>query len=268
MSQPNQRELLADPATAIQRAKCELDSLKDDSEHIYRLATLGTLAAGIAHEINNILTPALAYAHLAKSNPDDQAIQAKAIEKSISCIETATRIARHVLDFSSQREEDPVASVEACIRSALECLARDPAKDRIKVNVKDHARSTVVMKPLALQQVLLNLLLNACEAMRGRGGTLRIESIDRADGTTSISIKDTGPGIDPKIAGRIFQPFVTSRPSSDASHKGSGSGLGLTICQRLVDQAAGTIAAESTPGSGTTMTLVIPTAKSKRSMAV
>src|SRR5262245_23940504 len=109
MSNPSQRDLMVDPATAITRAGGELVSLREETDHVYRLATLGTLAAGIAHEINNILTPALSYAHLARANPSDQHLQDKAIEKAISCIDAATRIARHVLDFSSHRDEEQVA---------------------------------------------------------------------------------------------------------------------------------------------------------------
>src|SRR5262249_42322170 len=151
------------------------------------------------------------------SKPDDSALQCKAIDKSLKCIETAAQIVQQMLDFASDRDEPAVANVQDCLDSALDCLARDPAKDHIKTVVQIHSGATVAMRPLALQQVLLNILLNACSAMQGRGGTLRISAVDRADGTTMISVNDTGPGIPADIAGSIFKPFVTSKAKTGES---------------------------------------------------
>ena len=82
---------------------------------------MGTLAAGIAHEINNILTPALAYAHMAKNHPDDVKLQTKAIDKSISCIESATTIAQQILDFTAATSDSGTANVRSCIEAAMRC---------------------------------------------------------------------------------------------------------------------------------------------------
>src|SRR6266850_2560475 len=154
-----------DALGSVQHLEDELESLRTQLEHSQRLASLGTLAAGVAHEINNILTPALAYAQLAKSHPDDASFHAKAIEKAITGIESASRIAEQILDFASNRSEPANACIRECLEAALGCMARDLAKDRIKLTVNVHAEAVVSIRPLALQQVMLNLILNARTAM-------------------------------------------------------------------------------------------------------
>ena len=134
------------------------------------------------------------------------------------------------------------------------------------------------MNPLSLQQVLMNLILNAQAAMRlsssgsrqSSENSLTIAAITRADGTVGIRVTDTGPGIPSEIAGRIFEPFVTSKKgnASSASNASGGSGLGLSICKRLVEQAGGSITAASTAGRGTTFLVVLPSHKQIRAKAI
>ena len=259
-------------AAQLHAAQSALGAVQSDLEHTQRLATLGLMAAGVAHEINNILTPALAYAQLAMSNPSDQALQAKAVEKSFRSIQTATRIAQAMLGFSGAAGDDRVASILQVLQSALDCMGRDPSKDRIRLSVKVNPEALVGIPPLALQQVLLNVLLNACTAMRKRGGDLEVSSIERADGTTMITISDTGPGIPDEIAGKIFQPFYSTQRSRgdqvDGDSSPGGSGLGLAICRRLVEESNGSIMVSSEADKGTTLTILLPTARAERAKAV
>ena len=258
-------------AMQLHEAQSALGAVQSDLEHTQRLATLGLMAAGVAHEINNILTPAMAYAQLAMSNPADQALQTKAIDKAFRAIHTATKIAQAMLGFSGAAGDDRVANISQVMQSALDCLGRDPAKDRIRLTVKVDPNALVGIPPLALQQVLLNVLLNACTAMRKRGGDLTICSIERADGTTMITVADTGPGIPDDVVGNIFQPFFSTRRvngTADSRTSSGGSGLGLAICRKLVEESNGTIAAKSEPGKGTTLTIVLPTARPERAKAV
>src|SRR5205085_3347757 len=133
------------------------------------------------------------------------------------------------------------ANISQACSEAIQCLVRDPARDGIKLTTAINPALRAAIRPLALQQIILNLILNACSALRGHGGSLTIKSSATHDGRIMISISDTGPGIPESIASRLFQPFVTAgsrRPalraaSSDNSHAG-GTGLGLTICHRLV----------------------------------
>jgi len=130
------------------------------------------------------------------------------------------------------------------------------------------AEAHVRIQPLALQQVVLNLMLNAMTALHGRRGELRIDVAERADGMTQIRIADNGPGIDKTVAETLFEPFVTSRPGRDRGDRTGGqggSGLGLAICKRLIEDAGGTIevgpgwfASETSSGPGATFTITMP----------
>lgn len=255
----------------VEDAQAEIARLREELEHTHRLAMLGTLAAGIAHEINNILTPVLAYAQLACANASDRQLHTKALEKAMQGVQTATQITQAMLGFAGTPEEADSANLNAVLQSAIDCLGRDPAKDRIRVIVEARPDACVQMRPLALQQVLMNLILNACAVLRSRGGELTIEATDHKDGTTVIRITDSGPGIPAEIAGRLFEPFVTSRQrpgrTDRPANRQGGTGLGLAICKQLVEAACGTISASSAPGKGTTFTIMLPTARMQHAKA-
>lgn len=266
-AQPDHAAL--DPANQIAPVQAQLDELARELEHAQRLATLGTLAAGIAHEINNVLTPVLAYAQLASSNPEDRKLQSKAISKAIQGVQTATQITQAMLGFAADPDEPDWANVRDVLQLAIDCVGRDPAKDRIdlKIDVPDDLH--VRMRPLALQQVLMNLMLNACAVLRGRGGELSIVATDQGDGAAVIGVSDTGPGIPQEVVGRLFTPFASSRrhQSGPDNRRPEGTGLGLAICRRLVESAAGSITVASKPGHGATFTIVLPTARISQAMA-
>lgn len=263
-SQPQQ-----EPLDRLRQAQDELDSLERELEHSHRLATLGTLAAGIAHEINNILTPVLAYAQLASNSPADRQLQAKALQKTVQGVQNATQITQAMLGFASAPEEPQWANILDVLQAALDCIGRDPAKDRINLTVNAHPDLCVQIRPLALQQVLMNLILNACSAMRNRGGELAVSAVGQADGTSIIRLSDNGPGIPAEVVGRLFEPFATGRRNAKQpkgktggqQRQTDGTGLGLAICKRLVEAAAGNICASSKPGKGATFTITLPTAK-------
>jgi signal transduction histidine kinase len=265
-----------DPTARIANAEAALSLLTSESERTERLATLGTIAAGIAHEINNLLTPVLAYAQLAAAHPHDDDLRAKALDKTISGIESATRIAGAVLGFaSSEGENDSNADVGSVVNATLDCLAYDPNKDRIQITTEVLPGTYVRMSSLCLQQVLMNLIINAKAALEesgaGRPRRVTVAAITRADGCVGIRVSDNGPGIPKEIAGRIFEPFVTTKRPTDGRSKtgraASGTGLGLSICRRLVEQAGGTITAMSKPGDGTTFVISLPSSKAHRAKA-
>jgi signal transduction histidine kinase len=256
-------------ATQLREAQAQVARLTHQLEHTQRLATLGTICAGIAHEINNILTPVLAYSQLAASNPSDAALQKKAIEKAMYGVETATQITQAMLGFSGNPSQSGSANLRDVVDAALDTIGRDPAKDRIKIVLKIDPQIEVSMRPLALQQVLVNIILNACTAMKRSGGELTISAISRGDGLTVIRLADTGPGIAPDIAGRIFEPFISSCSPADrsANDKRQGTGLGLAICRQLIESADGTIIASTKLGEGTTFIITLPTLVMKHQKA-
>ena len=252
----------------LAKAEADLESLRKELDHTHQLATLGTLTAGIAHEINNILTPILAYAQMAKGSPGDADLQAKATDRAIAGVEAASRIIEAVLGFARAEEEAGPANISNVIGSSLACLGRAPERDGIFLTVEADAEAQVRIQPLALQQVLLNLMLNALSALHGHRGELRIDVAERDDGMTQIRVADNGPGIDESVAKTLFEPFVTNRPrrgSDDWTGGQGGSGLGLAICKRLIEEAGGTIEvgpgwfeSEARSGPGATFTITLP----------
>ncbi len=253
-----------DVLTRLEQAQAQLDALRTELDHCHQLATLGTLTAGIAHEINNILTPVLAYAHLARSNPNDTALRAKALDRAISGVEAASRITEAVLGFARNDDGAEQAAIADAVESSIACLSRDPARDGVRLIVTVDAEMHVQISPLALQQVLLNLILNALSVLHGKPGELRIEARQHPDGATRIRVSDSGPGIPAKIAATLFDPFVTTRsPGSKSSPTGhGGSGLGLAVCRRLIENSGGTIVLEppTDDGQGASFLISLPTA--------
>jgi signal transduction histidine kinase len=258
-----------DAISRLAKVEAELDALRNELDHTHQLATLGTLTAGIAHEINNILTPVLAYAQLAKGNPGDAELQEKALERAIAGVESASRIIEAVLGFARSDEDTGPANVVNVIDSTLACLGREPKRDGVTLRVDADPEARVLIPPVALQQVLLNLMLNAVSAMRGKRGDLRITVTPQEGGTTTIAVADTGPGIPEHLAGKLFDPFVTSRPKRDGSSVAGchgGSGLGLAVCKRLIESAGGSIAVgpsdlppKPDSGPGAKFTITLPT---------
>ncbi len=244
----------------LEQASGTLLSLHGDMEQVHRLATLGTLAASIAHEINNILTPVLGYAQLAKSEPGDVDLQAKALDRAIVGVEAASAIAEAMLGFARPCEQDEPARISDVVEAALACLARKPEKDGIRLHTDVDPSLEVQMRPVSLQQVIINLLLNAFAALSGKRGEVYVSAVAIEPTMTQITIADTGPGIPAEIERTLFEPFVTT-DRSDSPRRGSG--LGLAVCKQLVQAAGGTITVQTKLGQGTAFTLRLPAADSQ-----
>ncbi len=244
----------------LEQAEAELESLRRELDHSHQLATLGTLTAGIAHEINNILTPVLAYSQLALANPDDKALRTKALDRAVAGVESASRIIEAVLGFARNDDDGEHAVVHEVIESTLACLSRDPIRDGIRLVIEVDPDAAVQIRPLALQQVLLNLILNAVSVLYRTQGELRISAVELLDGTTTIRVSDTGPGIPKEVRDTLFDPFVTSRKDGKPSSSGhGGSGLGLAVCKRLIETGGGSIILEDTPEGGASFAITLPT---------
>ena len=233
--------------------------IREGLTHSHRLATLGTIATVIAHEYNNILTPIISYAQLALADQDDPELMRKAVEKALDGAERAAKISSSLLGFSASEDNRQVALLPTVVDESLACLGRHPSKDGIEL-VTDLPATTVAMSPLNLQQVLVNLILNARKVMRRRGGRLEIRAKDLPD-TVEIEVADTGPGIPPAILDDLFEPFVT-RPVDEPQSSGEqkGTGLGLCICRDLIQQAGGSISASNSEAGGAVFRMTLPRA--------
>ena len=237
-----------------EKALRKSEQLRAESE---KLASIGRLAAGVAHEINNPLTGVLTFAHLLreKDNLDEQDRQD--LDLVIHETKRAAEIVRSLLDFARERPvvKQPL-NVNDVIRQTLRLLGNRKAFQQITVREDFQDDLPAVDGDMnQLQQVLLNLLLNACEAMPN-GGTLTISTRSR-DGMVLVKLADTGCGIKQAHLEQIFEPFFSTKPI------GTGTGLGLSVSYGIIRQHGGDLQVESREGEGSTFTILLPSAEQR-----
>ena len=263
MSDPTPQPL---PPPSVAELAQQLDDVRLQLNDSQRLAAIGSIAAVIAHEFNNLLTPMVSYSQFALQTADgdapDMAIIRKALVKSYQASTKAGRICNSMLSLA---RGEPTAfgpvDVQGLVDEVLNVLARDPHKDGIALRVRVDPGLSIHGDQVQLEQVLLNLLINARQAMLGRGGALTVHASANGDvnGVAGVRVRvvDTGPGIPPGVLPNIFQPFFTTK----AAGTGRGTGLGLSICKDIVEHHGGRIDVRSTVGKGTTFTLHLPAAQ-------
>jgi two-component system NtrC family sensor kinase len=234
------------------------DALKSHLTHLQALANIGTTTCMVAHEINNLLTPLSNFAALALKNPDDKPLSEKALQKVVRNCENASKIMESMLAVANgEAQEKKTTPLVSLVEDVFACLCRDFAKDGITVNIQIPKDLKVWAVPIQIQQVLMNLILNARDAMLQRGGILTIKAWDTAD-TVQIEITDTGCGIEPDHLKKIFQPFFTTKANGKLPSQRSGSGLGLLFVKRIIDDHEGSVSVESKPAQGTTFKITLP----------
>jgi two-component system NtrC family sensor kinase len=226
-------------------------------ERLQPLASIGLVSAMIAHELNNILTPLANYAQLAIDNPEDRELREKALRKTVLNCDRACKIQQSLLALASGRNQNrEIINIRTLIDDVFACLCRDFRKEGISVitDIPDNLEVPVVS--VQLQQVIMNLVLNARDALLPGGGRISITARKEQD-RVLINVSDTGPGIAPEVLPRIFEPFVTTKAGQD-SDSSNGFGLGLAFCREVVTAHGGTITAESSPGQGATFRITLP----------
>jgi two-component system sensor histidine kinase HydH len=239
-------------AHAYRSTRTSLTSLERELETSRRLASLGRLAAGVAHEIRNPLSSIKGFATYFKEryrdNPDDQ----KTSEIMIQEVDRLNRVITQLLEFA----RPPViqkkrASLQNLIQHSLKMIERQASAKQIQVlshlppEIKE-----VDLDPDGINQVFLNLYLNAVEAM-DPGGTLSVSlSVDEGSAWVKIMVSDTGSGISKEDLEHIFDPYFTT--------KQTGTGLGLAIVHKIVEAHGGEVRAESEIGRGTTVSVLLP----------
>ncbi len=218
--------------------------------HSDRLASVGQLAAGVAHEINTPLANVMLIAEsLRRRIPDPE--MRRRLDTLTEQVEAAARIVRSLLDFA-RREEPRVSDVDlvSVARDAIEFVRGKQSPDVEIVEVFPPEGARVSGDRGQLGQVVTNLLNNACDAMGGRG-RVKVEVRNR-DPVAELEVIDQGPGISPEALGHVFEPFFTTKP------EGQGTGLGLAVCHGIVQSHHGSIAARNLAKGGASFLVRLP----------
>ncbi len=233
-------------------------ALRSQLAGLQHLANVGTVSHMIAHEINNLLTPLQSYATLALSSRDDQALTEKALQKAVTNCRRASKVMESMLALADGKtQEKKTARLRDLVEEIFTCLCRDFSKDGITVDIRIPDDLTVWGVPVQIQQVLMNLILNARDAMLPRGGILAVRAGQTSD-AVEIEVTDTGSGIETGNLENIFETFFTTKKDKGPASQHSGTGLGLAFCKMIVDGHEGFISVESKPGQGSSFRITLP----------
>ena len=221
-----------------------------------RLAAVGRLAAGVAHEINNPLTGVLTFSHLLLRDAPENSREREDLQAIIDATTRCRDVTRGLLNFSRQNEpQKTVSGVNQVLRESLNLTRNQALLNQVEIREEmDAELPPLVIDPNQIQEVAVNVILNAIDAMR-EGGTLtvRTRAVER-DGQPAVEleISDTGTGIREEDLDHIFDPFFTTKPP------GEGTGLGLAISYGIATEHGGEIRVSSTPNRGTSVTVQLP----------
>lgn len=219
-----------------------------------KMASLGVMAGGIAHEIRNPLGICSSAAQLLMERRRDPQVHEECAEKIFTNLNRASKIIENLLRFARPPgDQMGVVNIVETLEETLALFANQFKVQRVKVRTEwEKPLSIAQGNKNLLQQVFLNIMLNASRAMQG-GGEFRVRAESNSRSYVRIVFQDTGCGIPPENLPKIFDPFFTTMPV------GQGSGLGLSISYSIIKQHQGDIRVESQPGRGTTVTLELPT---------
>lgn len=237
-----------------------IQQLKSQLRASQAMAALGELTSTTTHEFNNVLMTIINYARLGVRNRDDES-RDKALTKILDAAERASKITSTILAQARNRSESfEPTDLATLINDTLVLLEREMNKYRVSVTVDlDPDAAQALASGNQIQRVLLNLLINARQAMPEGGNLMiRLRNADEA-GWVELTIQDSGAGIPPETLPHIFEPFFSTKSGPDDSGKG-GTGLGLAACKDIIDAHHGRIRVQSTVGVGTAFTLRLPQA--------
>lgn len=230
----------------------EFKRLLDQTIQSEKLAEIGRLTAGIAHEINNPLAMVAYATELLKREESLSNFQEEMLEKIEMEVERLKTLTGGLLSFSSNREtKNRLVNLNDLITEVLKLLRFELQRKSIQLDTEFSALPLITADPNKLKQVLVNLVMNAVHAMQGQGRIVLRTSL-KTKGTVELQVEDDGPGIAPELQEQIFAPFFTTKP------EGEGTGLGLYICQNIITGHGGSITLKSQPEKGTVFRICLP----------
>lgn len=235
----------------VKRLQRELSDKNRELERRNRLAALGEMAAGMAHEIRNPLAGIQLYATMLRDDLNDRPESQVVVEKIRAGVRRMESLVSQVLHFTREITANPSpCEIVQIIRDSAELAAARAGEAPVQIELDLPECFETYVDAMLFGQAVLNLLCNAVEAMTD-GGVVKVclSAIAESDRSFALSITDTGPGIAPELLDRIFNPFFTT--------KDNGTGLGLAIVHRIVEAHNGTIKAGNAPGGGARFEILI-----------
>lgn len=240
--------------TALKQTNQELQLAREEAIRTEKMASVGLLAAGTAHEIGTPLAAVIGYAEILAQELEQNQTHADYLNRMLESCNRIDRIVKGLLEYARPKQADHVkVLLPELVRQTLELMQHQGFFKGIDCSFEQHDSSeTLMIDPHQLQQVLINLLINASDAMPD-GGKLSLKISSSEDGKMQIlEICDTGAGIKPEDLGRIFDPFFTTKAP------GKGTGLGLALSARIIDGFNGRISVKSRPGQGSCFRIYLP----------
>lgn len=242
------------------RLENQFQLLKDQLRQTQRLASIGTAAAMLAHEFNNLFTPIVSYAKYSLEQ-DDVDLMKKALQTTLRQAAVISSMSDRILGLAMDERQDYAAvPAKTLVEETVDCLGRDLAKDGIQLTLDIPETLAAQGNINQLQQVFFNLILNARHAMLDGGGALTIKADAKPGDFVEIQVADTGDGIRPEYLEHIFNPFFTTKRDTRCSDK-KGLGLGLAVTKDIIEEHGGTIACHSALNQGTTFIITLPAAR-------
>jgi len=233
----------------------EVKRLEEQLVQAEKLAAMGQMLAGVAHELNNPLTAILGVSELLRDRPGIDESTKRQLEMTHRQARRAARIVQNLLEFSrpASPQKKPV-DLNAIVERTLQLHDHSLRRNAIETDFLPHPSNLVVIGDAnQLIQIFLNLISNAEQAIREvrKGGHIKIR-LGQTGKRVFVNVQDDGPGIKPETLPKLFDPFFTTK------RPGGGTGLGLSICMSIVREHGGNIEAESLPGSGASFTVFLP----------
>ena len=245
--------------TEVEALKQQIAVLRQQLTEAQRMTAMGELVSTTTHEFNNVLMSILNYAKMGLRHKDEPT-RDKALQKIHDAGERAAKITNSVLGMARNRTDQmEPTDLAGLVENSLILLEREMTKYRIAVDRDFQDSPQVVANGNQLQQVVLNLLINARQAMPDGGQLIIRISPDAEQGTVDLMVRDNGCGIPQDKLRNIFDAFYSTKAGPDETGKG-GTGLGLSACRNIIESHNGRIRVQSSVGKGTAFTIKLPAA--------